>query len=326
MIKEFGVIFSSLFILILLFSLTISFNNNFNALAQNSTVSNLPPNTTSTISGVKIISPEKGSTVPINLNSPFIVKGISKDTTTTNCQVLVIVNNVKPYQNAQPMNKNGNEDFSQWQFTLTKNYTNIIEGSNKITSKFSCLNNPQSSHYSVNVTGVNFTPEQLRTYYSTVVSNATAPVVSNATAPVVSNATAPVVSNATAPVVSAITNQQPISQILAPNENSQSDPICCKTIDNSGGSSSNAGSSNSAEIARAAAEEEEEEIAKCPLGFYRNTDGDCEEVTSNSDDDDEIARAAAEEEEEEEDDEITEFFLDDFFDEMEFNLQSAGIN
>ncbi len=322
MIKEFGVIFSSLFILILLFSLTSSVNNNFNALAQNSTVSNLPPNTTSTISGVKIISPEKGSTVPINLNSPFIVKGISKDTSTTNCQVLVIVNNVKPYQNAQPMNKNGNEDYSQWQFTLTKNYTNINEGSNKITSKFSCLNNPQNSHYSVNITGVNFTPEQLRTYYS----------------PVVSNATAPVVSNATAPVVAALTNQQPISLIQAPNENSQSDPICCKTIDNSGGSSSNAGSSNSAESARAAAEEEEEEdesaraaaeeeeIANCPLGFYSNTDGDCEEITSNSDDDDESARAAAEEEEEEEDDEITEFFLDDFFDEMEYNLQSAGIN
>ncbi|HYP42705.1 MAG TPA: hypothetical protein VEQ18_01650, partial [Candidatus Nitrosocosmicus sp.] len=172
MIKECGIFSISLFILILLFSHTNPVSNSFDALAQNSIVSNPPPNTTGTIGGIKIISPEKGSNVPIDLNSPFIIKGISKDTAVTDCQVSVIVNNVKPYQNAQPMNKNGDEDYSEWQFTLTKNYTNIIEGANKITSKFSCLNNPQSSHYSVNVTGVRSSP---------AVSNVTSPAVSNLT-------------------------------------------------------------------------------------------------------------------------------------------------
>ncbi len=396
MIKEFGVIFISLFILILLFSHTSSASNNFYALAQNATVSNLPPNVTNTTSGVKITFPEKGSTVPINLNSSFIVKGISKDTTTTDCQVLVIVNNVKPYQNAQPMNKNGNEDYSEWQFALTKNYTIIIEGTNKITSKFSCLNNPQSSHYSVNVTGASSSvvsnattapvvsnattaPVVSNATTAPVVSNATtAPVVSNATtAPVVSNATtAPVVSNATtAPVVSSLTNQQPVSQILAPNENSQSDPICCKTIDYSGVSSSNAGNINNDEIARLADEEDEDdddEIARLAdeededdddeiarLADEEDEDDDDEiarladeededdddEIArladeEDEDDDDEIARLAdeededdddeiarlADEEDEDDDDETTEYFLDDFFDEVEYNLQSAGVN
>ncbi|MEJ7641857.1 MAG: hypothetical protein WKF36_06645, partial [Candidatus Nitrosocosmicus sp.] len=218
MIKECGIISISLFILILLFSHTIPVNNNFDALAQNSIVSNPPLNTTSTIGGIKIISPEKGSNVPIDSNSPFIIKGVSKDTAATDCQVSVIVNNVKPYQNAQPMNKNGNEDYSEWQFTLTNNYTNIMEGANKITSKFSCLNNPQSSHYSVNVTGVNSPPV----------------------------ATSPAVSNVTTPAVSNLTIQQPTSQILAPSENSRSEPICCDTIDYSGSATSPAATSPAA--------------------------------------------------------------------------------
>jgi hypothetical protein len=222
MIKEFGVICSGLFILILIFSYASSANN-FNALAQNTTVSNPTTNTTSTIGGVKITFPEKGANIPINSNSSFTIKGISKDNAATNCQVSVIVNNVKPYQNAQPMNKNGNGDYSEWQYTLTKNYTNIIEGPNKITAKFSCLNNPQSTHYSVNATGVNLSPEQLKAYFSPVESNITSGIT---------------------PSSSLLTTQQPISQILASTDNSQSDPICCKTTSSNGGSGNNGGSNN----------------------------------------------------------------------------------
>jgi hypothetical protein len=271
MIKECGIISISLFILILLFSHTNPVSNSFDALAQNSIVSNPPPpNTTSTIGGIKIISPEKGSNVPIDLNSPFIIKGISKDTAATDCQVSVIVNNVKPYQNAQPLNKNGDEDYSEWQFTLTKNYTNIIEGANKITSKFSCLNNPQSSHYSVNVTGVN-----------------SPPAVSNLTSPAVSNVTSPAVSNVTSPAVSNLTIQQPTSQIQAPSENSRSEPICCKSIGHSGGSSNNGD-----EIASAS--EDKEEVETVSTASFVGAE-DKEEVTETAPEE-EVTETAPEEE------------------------------
>src|SRR5918998_404346 len=334
MIKECGIISISLFILILLFSHTNPVSNSFDALAQNSIVLNPPPpNTTSTIGGIKIISPEKGSNVPIDLNSPFIIKGISKDTAATDCQVSVIVNNVKPYQNAQPMNKNGNEDYSEWQFTLTKNYTNIIEGANKITSKFSCLNNPQSSHYSVNVTGVNSPP---------AVSNVTSPAVSNVTSPAVSNVTSPAVSNVTSPAVSNLTIQQPTSQIQAPSENSRSEPICCKSIGHSEGSSNNGD-----EIASAS--EDKEEVETVSTASFVGAE-DKEEVTETAPEE-EVTETAPEEEVTDNDNQNfqDDFTLDDFLgnndesndwgedsmgfalqneimNEVESDLQAAGIN
>jgi len=143
MIRKLGIVFISLFTLTLLFSYIINVNN-FNTFAQNSTVSPSVPNATQTTGGIKIISPDKGDNVPINSNSSFIIKGISKDNPTSDCKVSVIINNVKPYQNAQPISTEGNGDYSTWQYTLSQNYTNITEGANKITSKFTCLNNPQS--------------------------------------------------------------------------------------------------------------------------------------------------------------------------------------
>ena len=84
----------------------------------------------------------------------------------TDCKVSIIINNVKPYQPVQALGVNGKEDYSNWQYVLSKNYTNIIEGSNKITAKSSCLNNtPQNTYYSVNVTGMG--PEQFKNYNQT---------------------------------------------------------------------------------------------------------------------------------------------------------------
>ena len=178
MIKNHGIFFIGVIMLILLFS-NVTYGNTINTFAQNSTSPNIPPKTTSTIpsniaksvgvsggGGIRITSPEKGSVVPINSNSPFIIKGISKDNATLNCKVAIIINNIKPYQPVQPMNTVGKEDYSTWQYTLSKNYTHITLGSNKITAKSYCLNNPQSSYYSTNVTGMNFTPEQLKNYNS----------------------------------------------------------------------------------------------------------------------------------------------------------------
>ena len=49
----------------------------------------------------------------------------------------------------------GHGDYSKWNYSLTPAYTNIKQGQNKITAKFSCSNDPNLiSHNSVNVTGV----------------------------------------------------------------------------------------------------------------------------------------------------------------------------
>ena len=166
MLKKYSIIFIGVFTLLLLVS-TISYVNYQNASAQNFTGSNLNSTIPKNGIGIKIISPEKGSFVPINSNNSFIIKGISKDNATADCKVSIIINGIKPYQPVQPMNATGKEDYSTWQYNLSKNYTNFILGPNKITAKSYCLPTQQSSYYSANVTGMNFSPEQLQSYNST---------------------------------------------------------------------------------------------------------------------------------------------------------------
>ena len=99
---------------------------------------------------VKIVSPVEGQQVPIG--EELIASGESSDDTSKDCTVSVIVNNIKPYQNAYPTGASGPGDYSKWSFTLSSNYTDIIEGRNRITAKLSC---PESTKwYSVNAIGV----------------------------------------------------------------------------------------------------------------------------------------------------------------------------
>lgn len=101
--------------------------------------------------GVRITSPAKGQQVPIGT---LTVTGISKDNPAINCHVFVIVNSVKPYQNAAAAGPGGASDYSKWNFMVTSKYTPIKEGVNRITAKFSCSSNPDvASFYSVNATG-----------------------------------------------------------------------------------------------------------------------------------------------------------------------------
>jgi hypothetical protein len=84
-----------------------------------------------------------------------MIVGTSKDNATTACYVYVIVNGVKPYQNATATGPVGASDYSKWNFTLTSKYTLIKEGVNKIVAKFSCKPNPAiASFYGLNVTGI----------------------------------------------------------------------------------------------------------------------------------------------------------------------------
>jgi hypothetical protein len=124
--------------------------------------------------GVKITSPTAGQSVPIGAGklkisgTSTINNNNNPSSSIGNCYVSVIVNNIKPYQNATAAGPNGINDYSKWIYTLSPQYTIIKEGENKITGKLSCLNNIGSSNinpitntssdltkwYSVNVTGV----------------------------------------------------------------------------------------------------------------------------------------------------------------------------
>ena len=103
--------------------------------------------------GVKIISPATGQKVPVG---QLGVSGTSTDNATTDCQVYVDVNDIKPMQNTTAAGVGGQNDYSNWTFTYTSKYHLISEGINELTAKLSCINNPANitKYYSVNVTGV----------------------------------------------------------------------------------------------------------------------------------------------------------------------------
>jgi hypothetical protein len=102
---------------------------------------------------IKITSPTRGQQVPAGKD--LTVSGTSIDNATSNCQISVIVNNVKPYQNATATGTGGAADYSKWKFDITSKYTTIKQDGNRITSKYECEDNPASKSFSsVNVTGV----------------------------------------------------------------------------------------------------------------------------------------------------------------------------
>src|ERR687897_3111522 len=106
--------------------------------------------------GIKITSPSTGQQVPVG---QLTISGTSTDNITTDCQVSVDVNDIKPLQNAIATGPGGVNDYSTWQFTYTEDYQLIQEGVNELTSKLSCLSNPTNiaRYYSVNVTGTSAT-------------------------------------------------------------------------------------------------------------------------------------------------------------------------
>ena len=111
---------------------------------------------------LKIVSPVKGQHIPTGTN--LTVTGTSSDNSSTNCQISLLLNDLKPYQKATPTGKSssGGEDYSSWRYVLNNStYSSIKQGINKITSKMTCVNTDQprvtnpgvSRWYSINVTG-----------------------------------------------------------------------------------------------------------------------------------------------------------------------------
>ena len=112
---------------------------------------------------LKIVSPVKGQHIPTGTN--LTVTGTSSDNSSTNCQISLLLNDLKPYQKTTPTGKSssGGEDYSSWRYVFNNSTdSSIKQGINKITSKMTCINTDQprvtnpgvSKWYSINVTGV----------------------------------------------------------------------------------------------------------------------------------------------------------------------------
>src|ERR1051325_5196258 len=89
---------------------------------------------------IKILSPLTAQNA--TTGEDLLISGQSSDDNAKNCSVSIIVNDIRPYQNAIAKGTGGLNDFSRWEFVLSKNYTNIIEGMNKITAKLFCESSP----------------------------------------------------------------------------------------------------------------------------------------------------------------------------------------
>jgi hypothetical protein len=65
----------------------------------------------------------------------LLISGHSSDNIAKNCSVSVIVNNVRPYQNAIAKGSGGINDFSQWEFSLRNDYSQLIEERSNLYAK-----------------------------------------------------------------------------------------------------------------------------------------------------------------------------------------------
>jgi hypothetical protein len=102
--------------------------------------------------GVEITTPKQGDKISINIDN-FTMNGRSLDNSKSDCQVLVILNDLKPYQTAVANGPNGDDDFSQWFYALSPD-TKLKIGTNKITAKIDCKKPLDALRYdAVSITG-----------------------------------------------------------------------------------------------------------------------------------------------------------------------------
>jgi hypothetical protein len=119
--------------------------------SQISTVHGIPATTTPLV--VKITFPHKGQQVGIGNNVTLL--GTSSHNSSSKCQVSIIVDKKRPYQDTIPIG-HGGDNYSQWKYTLAPTYTGLTEGMNRVTAKLTCDANPTlTKFYSINLTGIN---------------------------------------------------------------------------------------------------------------------------------------------------------------------------
>jgi hypothetical protein len=108
--------------------------------AQNITDLQKPPPAKPLTPGVKITTPGSNQQVSLQNNSnnkTLQLTGTSTDNTTIDCQVSVISNDMKPYQNTTATGPGGENDYSAWTYFLAPPL--FKEGSNKVTARISCV-------------------------------------------------------------------------------------------------------------------------------------------------------------------------------------------
>ena len=94
--------------------------------AQNSTIEKKAPTNMmakSKLQGIKITFPAQGQRITDDKN--LTITGMSTYNSHTNCQVSIIVNNVRPYQHVIATGHNGANDYSTWKFPLSSKYTTV---------------------------------------------------------------------------------------------------------------------------------------------------------------------------------------------------------
>jgi hypothetical protein len=103
---------------------------------------------------VKIVNPDNDQAT--NVKDELEISGESRYGPGQDCQVSVIVNDVRPYQKATPRGTGMENDYSSWNYTVNSDYTTIREGDNRVTARLIC-SDEQSGElrkwYSVNVVG-----------------------------------------------------------------------------------------------------------------------------------------------------------------------------
>jgi hypothetical protein len=141
----------------------------------------LPPTTLE----VKITTPTSNQQLFLqnNNNRSQQLTGTSTDTVDTDCQVSVISNDIRPYQNTTATGPGGKNDYSTWSHSLVS--SPLKEGSNKVTARISCVDS--------NSTSTLFTDSTNQVKHSSVfftILNATAGV-TNGSSTTPSNSTKP---------------------------------------------------------------------------------------------------------------------------------------
>ena len=139
------------------------------------------------IPSIKITSPTNGQN--LSTGSNLTISGSATGTNTTSpstgnnkddnrCYVSVIVNNIKPYQNATAGGPKGVNDYSKWYYTLSTKFGAIKEGQNKLTGRLSCV---EASNINSNSTNVINTTNNLIKWFSVNVTGVSTPISSTVT-------------------------------------------------------------------------------------------------------------------------------------------------
>src|ERR671910_11103 len=129
--------------------------------------------------GVKITSPAESQNLPIG---ELQISGTSTDNAATDCQVLVDVNDMKPFQKVTATGPGGQNDYSGWSFKYTDAYHLITEGPNELTAKLSCSDNDiKPKWHTVNITGIAKKPGPYNILFTQVMNNESSSLLSNNT-------------------------------------------------------------------------------------------------------------------------------------------------